>query len=85
MCMILLGLIINLPLPCVVNSSCMMKAVRALLNFLYLAQFTSHTSETICWLQDSLTAFHNNKGIFIDLGVWDHFNIPKLHSLTVTT
>jgi hypothetical protein len=59
-----------------------MKAVRALLDFLYLAQFTSHTSETIHWLQDSLTTFHNNKGIFIDLGVQNHFNIPKLHSLT---
>ena len=80
--MILLRLIINLPLPCAVNSLRMMKAVRALLDFLYLAQFTSHTSETIHRLQNSLTAFHNNKGIFVDLGVWDHFNIPKLHSLT---
>ena len=82
MCMILLGLIIDLPLPCAVNSSRMMKAVRALLDFLYLAQFTSHTSETIRRLQDSLATFHNNKGIFVDLGVRDHFNIPKLHSLS---
>jgi hypothetical protein len=82
MCVILLGLIIDLPLPGAVNSLRMLKAVCALLDFLYLAQFTSHTSETIHRLQDSLAAFHNNKAIFVDLGVRDHFNIPKLHSLT---
>jgi len=80
--MILLGLIINLSLPCAVNSSHMMKVVHGLLNFLYLAQFTSHTSETIHWLQDSLITFYNNKGVLINLKVQDHFNIPKLHSLT---
>jgi hypothetical protein len=82
MCAILLGLIIDLPLPCALNSSHMIKAVCALLDFLYLAQYTSHTNETIHRLQDSLAAFHNNKAIFIDLGAQDHFNIPKLHSLS---
>ncbi|KAH9056273.1 hypothetical protein EDB87DRAFT_1545019, partial [Lactarius vividus] len=24
---------------------------------------------------------HNNKAVFVDLGVCEHFNIPKLHSL----
>jgi hypothetical protein len=60
----------------------MSKAVRVLLDFLYLAQYTSHTNETIHRLQDSLAAFHNNKVIFINLGAQDHFNIPKLHSLS---
>ena len=82
MCAILLGLIIDLPLPCALNSSHMIKAVCALLDFLYLAQYTSHTNETIHRLQDSLAAFHNNKAIFINLGARDHFNIPKLHSLS---
>jgi hypothetical protein len=82
MCAILLGLIIDLPLPSALNSSRLIKAVRALLDFLYLARFTSHTDETIRRLEDSLAAFHNNKAIFIDLGVREHFNIPKLHSLS---
>ena len=69
MCAILLGLIIDLPLPGGLNSSRLIKAVCALLDFLYLAQFSSHTNETICCLQDSLAAFHDNKAIFIDLGV----------------
>jgi len=79
---ILLGLIIDLPLPSALNSSCLIKAVHALLNFLYLAQLTSHTNETIHYLQDSLATFYNNKMIFIDLRVWEQFNIPKLHSLS---
>jgi len=69
MCVILLGLIVNLLLLGALNSARMIQAVHALLNFLYLAQYTSHTNETICQLQDSLSTFHNNKAIFIDLGV----------------
>jgi len=82
MCVILLGLIVNLLLLGALNSARMIQAVHALLNFLYLAQYTSHTNETICQLQDSLSTFHDNKAIFIDLGVQDHFKIPKLHSLS---
>jgi hypothetical protein len=82
MCVIILGLIIDLPLPSTLNLSCMIKAVCALLDFIYLAQLTSHTDDTICWLEDSLATFHNNKAIFIDLRVREHFNIPKLHSLS---
>ena len=33
-------------------------------------------------LTDLLSWFHDNKQIFIDLDVWEHFNIPKLHFLT---
>jgi len=55
--------------------------VHALLDFLYLAQFPSQTANTIVRLEDSLSRFHNNKDVFVDLGVRDHFNIPKIHSL----
>ncbi len=82
MCAIILGLIVDLPLPGVLNSLCMVKAVHAVLNFLYLAQYTSHTNETLHQLQDSLAEFHNNKAIFIDLSVQENFKIPKLHSLS---
>ena len=50
------------------------------LDFLYLTQYTSHTNETLHQLQDSLAEFHNNKAIFIDLSIREHFKIPKLHS-----
>jgi hypothetical protein len=57
------------------------KAARALLDFLFLAQFQCHTSETLSRLEECLAAFHNNKAIFVDLGVRQNFNIPKLHGL----
>ena len=82
MCSILLGLIVDLPVPGGWDSTRLVRAVRALLDFLYLAQYQCHTSETIDQLQDALAAFHNHKAIFADLGVREHFNIPKLHSLT---
>jgi hypothetical protein len=78
---IILGLIIDLPLLTGQVSSRVIKAVRALLDFLYLAQFPSHTTETLIHLQDSLAHFHDNKSVFVDLGTRDSFNIPKLHSL----
>jgi len=81
MCRILIGLVINLPLPSGQGPSCVIKAVRALLDFLYLAQFPSHTSETLYLLDDSLAWFHQNKLVFVDLGTREHFNIPKFHSL----
>ena len=80
-CRILLGLIISLSLPGGQASSCIIKAVQALLDFLYLAQFPSHTTNTLCCLQDSLKLFHNNKMVFVDLGTRRNFHIPKLHSL----
>ena len=80
-CRILIGLTVNLPLSNGQVSARVVKAVRALLDFLYLAQFPSHTSDTLERLSDSLARFHHNKSVFTDLGVRDHFNVPKIHSL----
>ncbi|KAH9013253.1 hypothetical protein EDB84DRAFT_1444325 [Lactarius hengduanensis] len=81
MCRILLGLIIELPLPSGGSPARVIRTVRALLDFLYLAQLPSHTTETLLRLEESLARFHNNKDVFVDLGVREHFKIPKLHSL----
>ena len=82
MCSILLGLVIDLPVPGGQNPVRIIRAVRALIDFLYLAQYESHTSDTISELQDSLTRFHANKDVFIDLEIREDFNLPKLHSLS---
>ncbi|KAH8996049.1 hypothetical protein EDB92DRAFT_1770226, partial [Lactarius akahatsu] len=79
MCQILLGLIVDLPLPSVLRTPT--TEVHALLDFLYLAQFPSQTTNTVAQLDSSLAWFHNNKAIFVDLGVCKHFNTPKLHLL----
>ena len=81
-CTIILSVIVDLPLLGRLNSLHLVKVVHTMLDFLYLAQYTSYTNETLCQLQDSLAKFHNNKPIFVDLSIWEHFNIPKLLSLS---
>jgi hypothetical protein len=81
MSQLLLGLIMDLSVPNGQVSPRIIAAVRVLLDFLYLAQFLSHTSTTIARLDESLSRFHNNKEVFVDLGIRKHFNLPKIHSL----
>ncbi len=81
MCRVLLGLIISLPLPGGQAPSHIIKAVRTILDFVYLAQFSSHMTATLHSLEESLSSFHANKTVFIDLGTQEGFNIPKLHSM----
>ena len=82
MCRILLGLVVDLKLPDGTSSVPLVRSIRSLLDFLYLAQYPLHTSETLRLLDASLKEFHENKYIFIDLGIRTDFNLPKLHSLT---
>lgn len=58
-------------------------AAEGLLDFIYLAQYQSHTDGTLRLLQQALARFHDNKDAIIEAGgrTIDHFNIPKLHSL----
>lgn len=81
MCRILLGLIVDLKLPNGTSPVPLIRSVRSLLDFLYLAQYPIHTSETLQLLDESLKRFHENKHIFVDLGIRNDFNLPKLHSL----
>jgi Plavaka transposase len=81
MCRILLGLVIDNPLPGGLSNARLLRAVRALLDFVYLAWYPVHTDETLERLEDALARFHDAKDIFVDLGIRDSFNIPKLHSM----
>lgn len=81
MACILLGLIVDIPLPEGYSPICLICAVQAILNFLYLAQYPLHSSESLDVLEDALCHFHNNKAIFVDLGIWKGWEIPKLHWL----
>ena len=82
MCSILLRLIVNLPVPGGHDSSRIIKATRSLLDFLYIAQYPCHTSDTLDQLQRCLAGFHEHKAVFLDLGAREGFNLPKLHSLS---
>ncbi|KAJ7488720.1 hypothetical protein B0H11DRAFT_1694980, partial [Mycena galericulata] len=62
------------------SSSKLVAAVWGLLDFVYLTQYPMHTSETLSHLGNTLNRFHDHKSIFVDLGVREDFNLPKLHS-----
>ncbi|KAG2130431.1 uncharacterized protein EDB93DRAFT_1243290 [Suillus bovinus] len=56
------------------------RSIRGLLDFLYLAQYPCHSSETLSLLVEALDLFHDNKQIFVDHGIQNNFNLPKLHA-----
>ncbi|KAI0822410.1 hypothetical protein BC628DRAFT_1412307 [Trametes gibbosa] len=62
-------------------STHVMKAIRGLLDFTYYAQYKVHSDTTLARMHVALNTFHRNKSALIELGVREHFNIPKLHSL----
>ncbi|KAJ7204055.1 hypothetical protein GGX14DRAFT_398364 [Mycena pura] len=80
-CRFLLGIAIDIPLPDNLDSGRLIRSIRGLLDFLYLSQYPVHSVETLSQQDDALKRFHDNKDIFIDLGIRSNFNLPKLHSL----
>ena len=81
MCCFLLGLILDIRLLNGASPSHLLQAIHALLDFLYLAQYPCHSTETLQLLDNTLLKFHENKDMFIDIGIHEHFKIPKLHLL----
>ncbi|KAG2151188.1 uncharacterized protein EDB93DRAFT_1224913 [Suillus bovinus] len=79
-CRFLLGIIIDIRLPNNLNTGRLLRAVRGLLDFVYLAQYPCHSTETLQLLDEALDLFHENKLIFVDLGIRNNFNLPKLHA-----
>ena len=58
-----------------------MLTFRALLDFIYLAQYPTHDDTTLKYMTDALELFHKHKDVLVELGIREHMNIPKLHSL----
>ncbi|KAI9447517.1 hypothetical protein H4582DRAFT_2068099 [Lactarius indigo] len=69
----------DVPLTQGFSNSCLLQVVQALMDFAFIMQSPIHTGETLELLEDALSRFHENKSIFVDLGIREHFNIPKLH------
>ena len=78
---IILGVIIDLPLKYDTDRSTaeILSAVRAMLDFIYLAQYPVHTDRSLHELEEALLRFHDHKDIFIELGARKDFEINKLH------
>ena len=64
------------------DPSRIIKSTRALLDFLFIAQYGSHTTASIEDLRACLAAFHDAKAVFMDLKIRKTFKLPKLHSLS---
>ena len=58
-----------------------LKVARAAIDFIYYAQYQSHTDNTLARMQEALDIFHLHKDVFVELRPGDDFNIPKLHSM----
>ncbi|KAA1479326.1 hypothetical protein DENSPDRAFT_862008 [Dentipellis sp. KUC8613] len=59
------------------------RATRALLDFLFIAQYQSHSDDTLGYLEDTLAEFHQHKSVFLEESarIVPNFNLPKLHML----
>ena len=76
MAKVLLGCLVDTEIPTAV-----LRSTKALLDFIYLAQYPSHDNTTLGYMEDALNAFQKDRNVFIEAGAREDFNIPKLHSL----
>lgn len=58
-----------------------MHAARGLMDFIYLAQYPSHSTTTLQRMEESLQEFHRHKEVFINLSCREDFSIPKVHAM----
>ncbi|KAM6491600.1 hypothetical protein JOM56_012992 [Amanita muscaria] len=79
---VILGVISNMHLPGGFNPARLVRTVRALLDFMFLVQLPVISICDLKSMGKALEKFHENKGILIDLGIRENFNIPKFHALT---
>ncbi|KAF9529443.1 hypothetical protein CPB83DRAFT_926844, partial [Crepidotus variabilis] len=56
-------------------------AIRALLDFIYLAQYKAHDDETLGYMENALQRFHTHKKYLIEAKLHKDLAIPKFHSL----
>ncbi|KAJ7193475.1 hypothetical protein GGX14DRAFT_537556 [Mycena pura] len=56
-------------------------AAAGVLDFIHYAHFETHCDESLALVNAAWLAFHDNKDIFVDLEIREHFNISKLHKL----
>ncbi|KAF8259945.1 hypothetical protein EI94DRAFT_1812407 [Lactarius quietus] len=78
----LLMLVMDVPLAEGHSNAHLQRAICALLDFVFLAQYPIPTAKTLELLEDALSRFHESESIFIDIGICCNFDIPKLHFLS---
>ncbi|KAF8815656.1 hypothetical protein BYT27DRAFT_7224873 [Phlegmacium glaucopus] len=71
----LLALVANIRLPDGHSNAQLVRTVRVVLNFIYLARYPIHTSEMLAQMNDALHMFHLNRDIFISLEFMERLHI----------
>lgn len=77
---VLLGVIADMGLLRNINPTRLLRAVRAFLDFMYIAQLPVITTVHLRSMKTALDIFHDNKQIWVDLDIRENFNLPKLHA-----
>ncbi|KZV62326.1 hypothetical protein PENSPDRAFT_591568, partial [Peniophora sp. CONT] len=80
-CRVLLGIIVEMKPRHEGSHARVLVATRALLDFIYLAQYPEASEDTLAEMDAALKRFHQYKGVFVDMNARAHMNFPKLHSL----
>ncbi|KAJ7810906.1 hypothetical protein B0H14DRAFT_3480210 [Mycena olivaceomarginata] len=57
-------------------------AAAGVLDFIHYAHFETHCDESVAQLDAAWLAFHNNKDVFVDLQIREHFNIQTPQTQT---
>ncbi|KAI0736336.1 hypothetical protein C8Q72DRAFT_985880 [Fomitopsis betulina] len=76
----ILSLVVDVDLPGN-EAADLVVATTSLLEFLYMSQYSVHSSTTLAALEQALSDFHAKKDVFIRLGAHGNFIIPKLHMM----
>lgn len=59
----------------------MSQCLASFLRFCYLVRRNDFTEDTITEIQSEIHQFHDNRQIFISMGVREHFSVPRMHSM----
>jgi hypothetical protein len=59
----------------------MVRAIRAFIDFCYIARWEVHDTTSLRELQDALDRFHHYRTIFMTVDIRNNFNLPRQHSL----
>ncbi|KAF8151423.1 hypothetical protein B0H34DRAFT_822542 [Crassisporium funariophilum] len=59
----------------------MLHAISAFLNFCYLVRRSQIDKDVLDQIDNAVSRFHHEHQIFIELGIWDNFLLPRQHAL----
>ena len=59
----------------------MLCAITAFLDFCYLVRRSQIDESVLDQIDDAVNRFHRERHIFIELGIWDNFLLPRQHAI----